>query len=224
MCNLGRRITHRLMVTGLLTALLAGCASSLPSMEGRSATAAPTDTSGTRLGAAMAASDGSAVHSRYAKRRREPLNAGVRLCELKPSANQEASGDSGGVVSTSPLGLHAKTFAVDRERIFVGSFNFDTRSALLNTEMGLVVSSPALARQMSEEFDRGVPLVTYKVVLGPDGKSLQWIERTAAGEQRHDTEPGTGVLKRMGSAGDVRPADRVAALTWRAFTPAERGT
>jgi putative cardiolipin synthase len=146
----------------------------------------------------LAASDVSAVHSGYAKRRRDLLQAGVRLYELKPTANKEMSGSSGGIGSSSSSGLHAKTFAVDRERVFVGSFNFDMRSALLNTEMGLVVDSPSLAQQMAEGFERGVPLVAYKVVLGPDGKSLQWIERTAAGEQRHDTEPGTGVLKRMG--------------------------
>lgn len=38
--------------------------------------------------------------------------------------------------------LHAKTFAVDDARIFIGSFNFDPRSARLNTEMGFVIESP----------------------------------------------------------------------------------
>jgi putative cardiolipin synthase len=146
----------------------------------------------------LAASDVSAVHSGYAKRRLDLLQAGVRLYELKPSANKDASADSGGFGSSSSSGLHAKTFAVDRERIFVGSFNFDMRSALLNTEMGLVVDSPELALQMAEGFDRAVPLVAYQVVLGPDGKTLQWIERTAAGEKVYDTEPETGLFKRIG--------------------------
>ncbi len=42
-----------------------------------------------------------------------------------------------------------KTFAVDGERIFVGSFNFDPRSAHLNTGMGLLINSPEMASQMS---------------------------------------------------------------------------
>ena len=54
--------------------------------------------------------------------------------------------------SSSSSGLHAKTFAVDRERIFVGSFNFDQRSALLNTEMGLVIESPTLAQAARPGF------------------------------------------------------------------------
>jgi putative cardiolipin synthase len=92
--------------------------------------------------------------------------------------------------------LHAKTFAVDGRRVFVGSFNFDPRSARLNTEMGVVIDSPALARQLAERFDTAAPLVAYEVRLGPDGRSLEWIERTAAGETRHDTEPGTTWFQR----------------------------
>jgi putative cardiolipin synthase len=146
----------------------------------------------------LAASDVSAVHAGYAKRRRDLLEGGARLYELKPSANKEMSGDGGGLGSSSSSGLHAKTFAVDRARVFVGSFNFDMRSALLNTEMGLVIDSPSLGRQMADGFDGIVPLVAYEVVLGPDGKSLQGIERTPAGEKRYDTEPGTTFFKRLG--------------------------
>ena len=145
----------------------------------------------------LAASDVAAVHAGYAKRRHDLLRAGVRLYELKPTATEELPSDKTGVGSSSSSGLHAKTFAVDRSRIFVGSFNFDMRSALLNTEMGLVIDSPTLAQAMAEGFDTGVPLAAYEVVLTPDG-SLQWIERTAGGEKRYDTEPGTSFLKRLG--------------------------
>jgi len=87
--------------------------------------------------------------------------------------------------------LHAKTFAVDRSRIFVGSFNFDQRSALLNTEMGLVIESPQLAQRLGAFFDADVPMLAYEVRLAPDESNLEWIERTASGEKRYDTEPGT---------------------------------
>ncbi len=106
--------------------------------------------------------------------------------------------DRAGVGTSSSSGLHAKTFAVDRRRIFVGSFNFDQRSARLNTEMGLVIDSPVLARGLAEAFDTTVRWVAYEVRLTPDGLSLQWIERTAAGETVHDTEPGTSLMLRMG--------------------------
>jgi cardiolipin synthase C len=127
----------------------------------------------------LAASDVAAVHA--AKRRHYLLLAGIRLYELKPTASEELPPDKTGVGSSSSSGLHAKTFAVDRSRIFVGLFNFDLRSALLNTEMGLVIDSPVLAQALADGFDTVVPLSAYVVVLAPDGSSLQWIERTAAG-------------------------------------------
>jgi putative cardiolipin synthase len=92
--------------------------------------------------------------------------------------------------------LHAKTFAVDRSRVFVGSFNFDQRSALLNTEMGLVIDSPTLAQRLAETFDTTIPASAYEVRLRPDGRDLEWIEQTAAGETRYDTEPGTSWFQR----------------------------
>ena len=146
----------------------------------------------------LAASDVVAVHAGYAKRRRDLLRAGVRLYELRPTATEELPSTRNGVGSSSSSGLHAKTFAVDGARIFVGSFNFDLRSLLLNTELGLAIDSPALAVAMADAFDRTVPRAAYEVVLAPDGRSLQWIERTAAGEKRYDTEPEANWLRRTG--------------------------
>jgi len=69
------------------------------------------------------------VHSGYAKRRQDLLRAGIRLYELKPDAAKEMRDKDSRFGSGSSSGLHAKTLAVDRARIFVGSFNFDQRSA-----------------------------------------------------------------------------------------------
>jgi cardiolipin synthase C len=146
----------------------------------------------------LAASDVGAVHAGYAKRRHDLLRAGIRLYELKPTAGMELRDDRSGLVSSSSSGLHAKTFAVDHRRIFVGSFNFDPRSALLNTEMGLVIDSPRLAQALAEGFDQDVPMAAYQVRLAADGRGLQWIERTAAGEKIHDIEPETSLFRRMG--------------------------
>jgi len=142
----------------------------------------------------LAATDVSPVHAGYAKYRETLLRAGVRLYELKPSAQtEEVEGEHRrSVGGSSDASLHAKTFGVDRSRIFVGSFNFDPRSARLNTEMGIVVESPALATRLSEALDRDMANVAYEVHLSPDG-SLEWVERGV----RHTSEPGAGVLKRL---------------------------
>jgi putative cardiolipin synthase len=146
----------------------------------------------------LAASDVSAVHAGYMKRRRDLLVAGITLYELKPQAATAPVEDSR-TGSGSASGLHAKTYAVDSTKIFVGSFNFDPRSARLNTELGVVIESAVLAGRLAATFDTVVPLRAYEVRLAPDGDGLQWIERSASGEEkRHDHEPETSGLKRFG--------------------------
>jgi putative cardiolipin synthase len=148
----------------------------------------------------LESAEASIVHAGYAKRREALLRSGVRLYELKATAVPKPQGEKAGVGSgsgsSSGSALHAKTFAVDASRIFVGSFNFDLRSALLNTEMGLVIASPVLAGRLADFFERSVPLNAYEVRLRADG-SLEWIERTASGETRHETEPGAGWFRRF---------------------------
>ncbi|HEU4889176.1 MAG TPA: phospholipase D family protein [Thermoanaerobaculia bacterium] len=152
----------------------------------------------------LEATDVAAVHAGYARRRRALLAAGVTLYELRsgsgiPSTKSVratgSTGSSSGSTSSSGSSLHAKTFAVDRSRFFVGSFNFDPRSAELNTEMGFVIDSPALARQMQSLFDDGIPANAYEVRMTGDGE-LYWLERTAGATRRHDVEPGTTFWQR----------------------------
>jgi cardiolipin synthase C len=146
----------------------------------------------------LSSSDVGAVHAGYAKRRHDLLGAGIRLFEIKRAGAAEAAGNKQKAGSSSGASLHAKTFAIDGSKIFVGSFNFDPRSALLNTELGLVIYSPLLAGQLVTAFDERIPLLAYEVVLSPDGQGLQWIDRTPTGEVRYDTEPETSALRRMG--------------------------
>ena len=132
----------------------------------------------------LAATDVAPVHAGYAKYREDLLRGGVQLFELKPTA-QKSDRDGG-----SDASLHAKTFSIDRRQIFVGSFNFDPRSARLNTEMGVVVESPALASRLSDSLDRNLARDAYEVRL-VDG-DLVWID----GDVRHSSEPGAGFFKR----------------------------
>jgi len=145
----------------------------------------------------LAASDVKMVHSGYAKRRRDLLQAGVRLFEIKADAMQQAASDQGKPSVGSSSGLHAKTLAVDRARIFVGSFNFDPRSARLNTEMGLVIDSATSATDLARFFDVRVPLLAYQVRLAADGTTLEWLEQSPSGDIRHTTEPQTSWSTRM---------------------------
>jgi len=85
--------------------------------------------------------------------------------------------------------LHAKTFILDRQTVFVGSFNFDPRSMRLDTQNGVVIRSPELANQAAWLFAEGVsPARTYRVtLLGAD--DLVWITEDNGQEVRYDQEP-----------------------------------
>lgn len=143
----------------------------------------------------LAATDVAAVHAGYARRRAELLQAGVELYEVKPDpAGAGASGWR--LVGSSAASLHGKTFSVDRERAFVGSFNIDPRSIRLNTEMGLVISSPALATTISDTLDRWLPANTYELRLA-QGQRLEWVERSDAGEVVYQEEPRASLWRRL---------------------------
>jgi len=140
----------------------------------------------------LASSDERVVHAGYMKRRADLLRAGVRLFELKPTANEQSLQVRGRFGAGKVAGLHAKTYAVDGERIFVGSFNFDQRSARLNTELGVVLDSPRGAADLAQLFDDDVPQLAYEVLLTPQGEGLVWVERSAPGGEKHyDVDPQT---------------------------------
>lgn len=93
------------------------------------------------------------------------LDAGTTLYELEPTV----AATDGPKRRILPFGisggsLHTKTFAVDGERLFVGSFNFDPRSVRLNCEMGFLIDSPTLARRIEEAFDGPLiePFTTHR--------------------------------------------------------------
>lgn len=141
------------------------------------------------------ATDVAAVHSGYAKHRRDLLTAGINLYEMRRLGPEPDKELKAGPFGSSGSSLHAKTFAVDRERVFVGSFNFDPRSERLNTELGFIIDSPLLAQQVETTFLERIPLNAYEVKLTDRGK-IFWLERHEGEEILHFKEPRTSVWKR----------------------------
>jgi cardiolipin synthase C len=139
----------------------------------------------------LEATDGPYVHAGYAKRRKALLGAGITLYELR-RLSPKTKGDktSGSAPGSSGSSLHAKTFAVDGNRVFVGSFNFDPRSAKLNTELGFVIESAALAQHIADTFETVVPERAYQVHLPESGK-IFWTAQQGDQLVRYDAEPNT---------------------------------
>lgn len=159
-----------------------------------------------------AANDVALVHAGYAPARERLLAAGVRLFEVcgKGRSHRERRkasrlgvgstlrGSGSGSVAALRSGastLHAKTFVVDRERVFIGSFNLDPRSIELNTELGFVIDSPALAGQLADTFNIAAPRMAYEVRQSAD--RLEWVERDDAGGTIHRAEPDMTIADHM---------------------------
>ena len=145
---------------------------------------------------ALAATDVAAVHAGYARYRQTLLRGGVKLYELKPSATVGAHPKGDGTSGSSGASLHAKTFEVDHRQLFVGSFNMDPRSAALNTEMGLLIDSPALARRLPQALAEHGAASTYAVTLEPGG--LRWTTLRDGAAVTFDQEPDAPWWRRLG--------------------------
>jgi cardiolipin synthase C len=93
----------------------------------------------------LASTDAVPVHAGYAKRRRELLAAGVELYEFQAEARRRPGEQRYFRRMSGGASLHSKVMVIDRTMTWVGSFNIDPRSALINTELAVLVKSPALA-------------------------------------------------------------------------------
>ena len=119
----------------------------------------------------LAANNHAAVHAGYAPWREELLAIGVHLFEVR--ADAQATGVDRSGMAESGGTLHTKAFIVDRESFFLGSFNWDPRSAYINTEMGLILEAPEFGEEAYQRMKRAVDTHTYRLTLDPAGR-LQW--------------------------------------------------
>lgn len=121
----------------------------------------------------LEATDVAVAHAGYARYRPSLLENGIGLYEARARINE--SGGSGTPLAAEGSGrfsLHAKAFVFDRQKLFIGSMNFDKRSLALNTEIGLIIHSPELAQQVAKQFESiANPANSYEVIRGDNGDS-----------------------------------------------------
>ncbi|KTS73491.1 phospholipase [Pseudomonas oryzihabitans] len=142
---------------------------------------------------ALEATDVPAVHAGYAPYRTALLAEGVKLYELRARPDQQRSALPYRF-GESESSLHSKALAIDGRWSFIGSFNFDPRSVLWNTEVGILVDSPALTGRLRQLMLQGMdPSVSYTVKRVEDrGRAhLEWVtERDGQPRVLHH-EPGS---------------------------------
>ncbi|WP_076542926.1 phospholipase D family protein [Shewanella sp. UCD-KL21] len=140
----------------------------------------------------LAATDVLAVHAGYQQYRQKLIEGGVKIYEVKGNAKSQKSKKTSWKGS-SRTSLHAKTFIIDQQTLFVGSFNFDPRSALINTEMGLIIDNEMLAKEILAGLALSANDKAYEVVL--KNGELVWLDH------QHNkiiyAEPGTGFWRKF---------------------------
>ena len=105
----------------------------------------------------LASTDNIQAFSGYQNQREDLLLAGVELFEFmdEPHIRTELIDRFPRIAENDPIfAIHAKSMVIDDEIVFVGTFNLDPRSANLNTEVGILVKSRELARQVGDSIER----------------------------------------------------------------------
>jgi cardiolipin synthase C len=131
------------------------------------------------------------------------LEAGVELYELRAlPQNPHGSGEAEKLIHSGNYSLHAKFLVFDEGGLYVGSMNYDQRSRWLNTETGLIISSPELAGQANRRFDAMTqPGNAYRVTLEPSASGrrarLTWTTERSGRTVITHTEPARSVWQRI---------------------------
>ncbi|MEP1595375.1 MAG: phospholipase D family protein, partial [Halieaceae bacterium] len=133
------------------------------------------------------------VHSRYRKYRARLLKAGVEFREIRSDILGEHS--SWGY-KPERVTLHSKASVIDRKTVFVGSLNFDPRSLLINTEMGLFIESPEVGQAFTTRLIADLERTTYRVELDEQG-SVIWRYDYGERSEVETTEPQASWTRRF---------------------------
>ena len=136
----------------------------------------------------LAANNQFTVHGGYAPSRKPLLEAGVRIYEIRPDA--EVSGTEFVNASGAKSTLYTKAFIVDDKEVFIGSFNFDPRSANINTELGVIIFDPEMALLFAALVADALQEQTFEVFLNEKGK-VRWRGYVNGEEVIYDKEPET---------------------------------
>ena len=144
----------------------------------------------------LGATDEPVVHLGYSRYREEMLRMGIELHEVsgtrvKRNLRMFHFGESLGR-------LHAKLLVIDEQVVFIGSMNFDPRSATINTELGSIIESKPLARELTRVIDLDRLQSAWRVRLSPAGRGLEWLGADESGaEQFYTSEPDAALLTRF---------------------------
>jgi putative cardiolipin synthase len=129
----------------------------------------------------LATNDVLANHAGFRNTRLALLQKGIEVHELAATA---------GAVK---IGLHGKALVIDHQILFLGSYNLNERSALLNSELALIIHHPDLASQVEEAIGQ-LLATSWRPELDTEG-NLEWRRRES--DRVWKDEPEAGFLPRL---------------------------
>jgi len=147
----------------------------------------------------LAANDVPIAHAGYSKYRKRLTAGGVVIHELRHrGVNAPEDEEDKPAYGSSNSSLHAKSFVIDRQQVFIGSLNLDPRSVVLNTEVGVFIDSPELAESVAASISSLMTLEwSYRLEISDKGK-LIWVGVDAAGNPtRFTDDPDTSFWQRL---------------------------
>lgn len=156
----------------------------------------------------LASNDAPAAHVGYARYRRQLLDLGIELYEVR--AEQEGTfrsfgssalaagslgGSTGQTGSSSRASLHSKVAVMDTQLLVVGSMNLDLRSRLQNSEVAIAIRSTTLSAEAAQLIEPTMLRGAYHVEL----ENGQLIWRAPQGSDLKDTavEPDASAVLRL---------------------------
>ena len=136
----------------------------------------------------LESSDAVTTYAGYQDSRKQLLRCGIDLYEMRGDGGM-VERDRSALGANYSAHLHSKAAVGDNRHVFVGSFNADPRSVNLNTEIALLIDSPALAEEVSGFIRDGMsPLNAYRVSL--EGEALVWHSAERGHPVASREEPG----------------------------------
>ena len=141
----------------------------------------------------LASTDSPLVDIGYARYRVALLKLGVDLREMRPKLGQKHSRFH--PFRSSNASLHAKALVIDQKIVFIGSLNMDERSAKINSELGLVINSTEIAREVTSLLDDISTDGSYKLQLDQYGR-VEWVSSDGGTQKIWHTDPATSRTER----------------------------
>jgi putative cardiolipin synthase len=142
----------------------------------------------------LASTDSPLVDIGYARYRVPLLKLGVDLREMQPKLGQKHVRFH--PFRSSNASLHAKALVIDQKIVFIGSLNMDERSAKINSELGLVINSAEIAREVTSLLDDISTDGSYKLQLDQHGR-VEWVSGDAGAQKIWHTDPATSRTERI---------------------------